>query len=125
MVRKFILAASLIVIAGCSGEPDLLAQPAMLIAPGYIQLQSGRAVQVLGYDRCDLDSGFRLIGNLKDETGPSSHCTRVPASTQTFNITVGTSRGMVTETWHVVATETSIQLQRPSGDAVTVFRVNR
>ena len=125
MMRTFMLAASLTVIAGCSGEPDLLAQPAMLIAPGFIQLQSGRTVQVLGYDRCDLESGFRLIGNLKEETGPSSHCTRVPATTQTFNITVGTSRGMVTEAWHVVASENAIQLQRPSGDAVTVFRVNR
>lgn len=122
MIRLCSMAvAAIVVLSGCSDAPADLVQPPMLITPGYIKMNSGRTVQVLGYESCADAGDYKVIGNLGERKGAG--CIRVQAAAQDFEITVGTAQGMVVERWRVATNQESISLVRPNGDAATVFRV--
>ncbi len=108
-------------ISGCFERAELLSQPDMAIAPGYIKLDSGKQIQVIGYERCP-DSGYSMVGRVEAEN-MEKHCTVVGRNVKDFEISVGTSVGVVVERWTVVAGESSIKLVRPDGDGATVFRL--
>lgn len=117
---RLIMTVGLSVLTGCNSEPSLMAQPPMALAPGYIKMESGKIIQVFGYDLCP-DSGYALIGRIESNS-EAKHCTLVGKDAQAFEISVGTPVGMVVERWTVVADERSIRLVRPNGDGATVFR---
>lgn len=93
----------------------------MAVAPGYIRLDSGRQIQVFGYDVCP-GGDFALIGRI-ESSNMEKHCTVVAKGAPDFEISVGTSDGMVLERWRVVADTRTIKLARPNGEVVTVFRI--
>lgn len=117
--------ASLIVAtlfaSGCFERAEILSQPDMAIAPGYIKLDSGKLIQVLGYERCP-DSGYSLVGRV-DSENMAKHCTVVSKNARDFEISIGTSVGVVVERWTVAVGETSIRVVRPDGDGATIFRL--
>ncbi|PWC98755.1 MULTISPECIES: hypothetical protein [Pseudomonas] len=119
--RYFIFACVALTVAGCNSESKALPQPAMAIAPGYIKLDSGKLIQVIGYEHCPSE-GYILIG--RNGTGSrEKHCTLVGKGSAEFDISVGTTIGMVVERWRVIADSRSIRLTRPDGDGATVFVV--
>lgn len=114
------MAALLSLLAGCNKEVPL-EQPAMAVAPGYIRLDSGRQIQVFGYEPCP-GSGFALFGRI-ESSNMERHCTIVNKGASAFEISVGTPAGMVVELWRVQADTKTIKLARPNGEVVTVFRM--
>lgn len=121
MIRSIAIALAMVSLAGCFGEPKAMSQPAMAIAPGFIRLDSGKLVQVIGYERCP-GSGYSLIGRIETRS-MQKHCTIVNKDDSAFEISVGTAVGMVVERWTVLADSRSIKLVRPDGDGATVFRL--
>lgn len=120
--RLVVLSIAVNTLSGCEKEKPL-DQPAMAVAPGYIRLDSGKQLQVFGYDHCP-DADFALVGRI-ESSNMEKHCTVVGKSEQSFNISVGTAGGMVVERWRVIADPHTIKLARPDGDVVTVFRMRR
>lgn len=110
----------LFALAGC--DKDLpLEQPAMAVAAGYIRLDSGKQLQVFGYDQCP-GGDYALIGRI-ESSAMEKHCTIISKGAPTFEMSVGTADGMVVELWRVLADTQTIKLARPNGDLVTVFRM--
>jgi len=112
-----------VALAGCDRNAEIMPQPDMAIAPGYIRLDSGKRIQVVGYEKCP-SAGYAVIGHL-DPSSMKKNCTVVRKGTTSFEISVGTQVGMVTEKWRVVADERTIRLVRPDGDGATVFRLSK
>ncbi|MPQ71501.1 hypothetical protein [Pseudomonas sp. MWU12-2323] len=108
-------------LTGCNRKSDIMVQPPMAIAPGYVRLDSGRQIQVIGYEHCP-GEGYALIGRV-ESSAMEKHCTIVNRDTNTFDISVGTVLGMVVERWTVLADDRSIKLVRPDGDGATVFKL--
>ena len=108
------------VLVGCDKEKPL-EQPAMALAPGYIRLDSGKQVQVFGYDQCP-GGDYALVGRVVS-SAMEKHCTVVNKGAPAFEISVATAAGMVVERWRVLADSQTIKLARPNGDVVTVFRM--
>lgn len=108
-------------LTGCNKKSDIMVQPPMAIAPGYIRLDSGRQIQVIGYERCPGQS-YALIGRI-ESTAMEKHCTIINKDTNAFDIWVGTAMGMVVERWTVLADSSWIKLVRPDGDGATVFKL--
>lgn len=108
-------------LTGCKKKSEIMVHPPMAIAAGYIRLDSGRQIQVIGYDRCPGQS-YALIGRI-ESTAMEKHCTIVNKDTNAFDISVGTAMGMVVERWIVLADASSIKLVRPDGDGATVFKL--
>nr|WP_192963514.1 hypothetical protein [Pseudomonas fluorescens] len=115
-----VLALAASALSGCDKE-KLLEQPAMAVAPGYIRLDSGKQLQVFGYDHCP-GADYALVGRIESRN-MEKHCTIVGKGDQSFNISVGTAVGMVVERWRVISDTRTIKLARPNGDVVTVFRM--
>lgn len=114
------MVALLASLAGC--DKDLpLEPPPMAVAPGYIRLDSGKQIQVFGYDLCP-GGKFALVGRIESRN-METHCTIVNKGAPSFEISVGTAAGMVVERWQVLADSQTIKLARPNGDVVTVFRM--
>jgi len=109
-----------LLFSGCGVDSKALPQPAMAIAPGYIKLDSGKLIQVIGYERCP-GAGYALIGRA-DASNRDRNCTVVAKDAPSFEISVGTTGGMMVERWSVVADSRSIRLVRPDGDGATVFK---
>lgn len=118
-LRYVLLACAALAVGGCNSESKALPQPAMVIAPGYIKLDSGKLIQVIGYEHCPSE-GYTLIGR-NAEGSREKHCTVVGKDSAEFDISVGTTIGMVVERWRVIADSQSIKLVRPDGDGATVF----
>lgn len=114
------IVAALSLLAGCDKEKPL-DPPAMAVAPGYIRLDSGKQVQVFGYDQCP-GGDYALVGRLAS-SAMEKHCTVVNKGTPAFDISVATAAGMVVERWRVLADPQAIKLARPNGEVVTVFRM--
>lgn len=119
-LRIAVLAVVALALTGCNAGSKPLPQPAMAIAPGYIKFDSGKLIQVIGYERCP-DAGYALIGS-NDIANRERNCTVVAKGSSDFEISVGTTGGMVVERWRVVADSRSVKLVRPDGDTATVFR---
>ncbi len=120
---SWLMCSLLGLLAGCAGDSEPMAQPAMSISPGYIQLDSGQTLQVMGMDKCGLRD-YQQIG----ATPPrhlSERCVLVAPSDKSFEIMTGTPVGMVNERWFVETTADAVRLLRPNGDGTTVFRVIR
>lgn len=98
----------------------MLVQPAMSIASGFIRMDSGRVVQVIGMDQCP-EAGYMQIGKIQKMEGRQL-CTLVPASNAQFYIMTGTSKGMSNELWTVERSPSSIRLVRPNGEKATIIR---
>lgn len=98
-----------------------LVPPPMAVAPGYIQLDSGKQIQVFGYELCP-GGNFALIGRI-ESSNMEKHCTLVAKGTSAFEISVGTAAGMIVERWSVLADSQTIKLARPNGEVVTIFRM--
>jgi hypothetical protein len=118
-IRVAALAVVLTLVSGCNFETKTLQQPAMAIAPGYIRLDSGNLVQVIGYEKCPTE-GYVLIGR-KGTGSMEKHCTVVGQNSTDFEISVGTTKGLIVERWRVIADSSSIKLVRPNGERATVF----
>lgn len=93
----------------------------MAVAPGYIRLDSGKMIQVFGYDTCP-GAGYALVGRIESRN-MEKHCTIVSKTAQSFDLSVGTAVGMVVERWRVISDPQTIKLARPDGDVVTIFRM--
>lgn len=115
---RLVILGLILSLAGCSKEPGVISQPDMLIPSGHIKMDSGRTVQVVGYDSCANPKDHKVVGSLKARGG----CTVVPATSKDFEITVGTGSGMVVERWAISATTKALKFIRPNGDAATIFR---
>jgi hypothetical protein len=123
-MREFWLMYSLaagLMLTGCGGKSEPLTPPPMAIAPGYIRLDSGKQIQVIGYDPCPGQS-HTLIGRV-ESAAMEKHCTVIGGNARVFDLSVATSQGVVVERWSVVAETRSIKLMRPDGDGATVFKV--
>lgn len=118
MGRYVCFAFVLLAISGCNQEKKPLNQPAMAIAPGYIRLDSGKHIQVIGFEKCP-SSGFAWIGGIAGSK--EKNCTVVGKGRTDFDISVGTTVGLVVERWRVIADDQAIKLVRPDGDTATVF----
>lgn len=123
-VYRSILLASLLALSGCTDEPSVITQPPMLITSGYIKLDSGRTIQVVGYDNCSIEGDYKVVGRL-DASSSRAGCVKVSPSADSFEVTVGTATGMIAERWRVAASAEAIRLVRPNGDTATVFRLVR
>lgn len=119
-VKVLAAAVTFFSLAGCDKDSPLV-QPAMAVAPGYIRLDSGRQVQVFGYDLCP-GGDSALIGHV-ESSSMEKHCTIVSKGVADFEISVATAAGMVVERWRVLADTQTIKLARPNGEVVTVFRM--
>lgn len=108
------------VVAGCERQTDAMVQPAMAVAPGYMRFDSGKLVQVIGFEACP-DTGYALIGRIESRS-MEKHCTIVSKEATSFVISIGTTVGLRKERWSVSADSRSIKLVRPDGDGATVFR---
>lgn len=115
---KAYLALALLALTGCHSEKRPLDQPAMAIVPGYIRLDSGKLIQVIGFEKCP-SSGYAWIGG--SAGSKEKNCTVVGRDRTEFEISVGTNVGLVVERWRVTADERAIKLVRPDGDTATVF----
>lgn len=108
-------------LSGCNEKVEVMAQPDMAVAAGYIRFDSGKLVQVIGYDRCP-SQGYTLIGRVESRA-MEKHCTIVSKDSGSFDISIGTTKGMIVERWSVLADARSIKLVRPDGDGATVFKL--
>ncbi|MCF5371916.1 hypothetical protein [Pseudomonas syringae] len=108
-------------LSGCDKKVDVMAQPDMAVAAGYIRFDSGKLVQVIGYDRCPAQ-GYAFIGRVESRA-MEKHCTIVSRNSDSFDISIGTTKGMIVERWSVLADARSIKLVRPDGDGATVFKL--
>lgn len=120
-LQRGILVLTSALLSGCFDSPEPLAKPAMAVAPGYIRLDSGKQIQVIGYERCP-GSGYSMVGRVVADN-MRKHCTLISEGASHFEISVGTSIGVVVERWSVVADSRSVRLLRPDGDGATVFRI--
>jgi hypothetical protein len=110
------------VLVGCNQKSKILVQPPMAIAPGYIRLDSGKQIQVVGYEHCPGQS-HALIGRI-GSAAMEKHCTIIQNNVSAFDLSVATSDGVIVERWSVLADAHSIKLVRPDGDGATVFRLS-
>ncbi len=120
-LHRVFLALTSILIGGCFDSPKPLDKPAMSVAPGYIRMDSGKHIQVIGYEHCP-GSGYSMVGRVETDN-MRKHCTLIGEGASHFNISVGTRSGVVVERWSVVADSRSVRLVRPDGDSATVFRL--
>lgn len=108
------------ILAGCNRQDDVMIPPDMAVAPGTIRFDSGKLVQVIGYERCPT-SGYTLIGRVASRN-MEKHCTIVRRESSSFDIHIGTTVGVLKERWTVQADAASIKLVRPDGDGATIFK---
>ena len=92
----------------------------MAVAPGYLRFDSGKLVQVIGFEGCP-DTGYTLIGKIESRS-MEKHCTIVGKEATSFVISIGTTVGLRKERWSVLSDSRSVKLVRPNGDSATVFR---
>lgn len=118
MRRHVYFALALLALSGCHSEKRPLDQPAMAIVPGYIRLDSGKLIQVIGFEKCP-STGYAWIGGAVGSK--DKNCTVVGRDRTEFEISVGTTVGLVVERWRVMADDRAIRLVRPDGDTATVF----
>lgn len=120
-LKAALVAALAVSAGGCTDDRKPLTQPPMVIASGFIRMDSGRIVQIIGFDNCDKAAeGFQVVGRIEAKT---KGCVLVSPTAQQFSVTVGTSKGMRVERWDVVKTQSELHLLRPDGDRATVLRL--
>lgn len=116
-----ILLSCALVLGGCNDRDLVLDQPPIALTPGYITMDSGRPLQLLGYEKCP-SAGYAIVG-AQPTRNMEKHCTLVGRGKDQFDISVGTPQGVIVERWRVVASTEAIKLVRPNGDSATIFRL--